>query len=72
MSDRTDALLAELIELQRRMLALQEASLANQREVMERQRRVLRGSAPVFALLVLAAVGPYIWNLVAYLVNAGS
>jgi hypothetical protein len=66
MSDRTEALLAELVELQRRQLANQEraiaqqtasvaqqdASVALQREAVERQRKAMR---IVWALVAIAA-----------------
>ena len=69
MSERTEVLLTELIDVQRRMLLLQETSLTNQREMLERQRRVLRQMVPVFGLVMLVIIGPYLWNLIAYLVN---
>jgi hypothetical protein len=69
MTERTDALLAELLEVQRRILAAQEQTVANQREMMSRQRAIIRGTLPMFLLVLLVAIGPYLWNLVAYLVN---
>ncbi len=69
MSQQTEILLAELLEVQRRMLVAQEAVVANQRELLERQRRVLRQTVPLFAVLLLVIVGPYLWNLIAYVVN---
>jgi hypothetical protein len=76
MSDRTESLLAELVELQRRQLANQEQALAIQRSAVDaqtgsielqrlannRQRIALR---LVFALIVLAllALFPLTWLL---------
>lgn len=69
MTERTDSLLADLLDVQRRVLAAQEQTVANQREMMDRQRAMIRRTLPLFVLLVLVAIGPYLWNLVAYLVN---
>jgi type VI protein secretion system component VasF len=69
MSERTDALLAELLDVQRRMLAAQEQAIANQREMMDRQRSVIRRTLPLFLVILLVAIGPYIWSVVAYLLN---
>ena len=69
MSAQTDTLLAELLEVQRRILAAQEKVVTNQLETMDRHRRLVRRSAPLFALFVLVAIGPYLWNLAAYILN---
>ena len=69
MSDQTDSLLAELLDVQRRILATQEASVANQREMLERQRRFARLGGPLVGLFLLAAFGPYLWNLLAFLTH---
>jgi hypothetical protein len=69
MSAQTDALLAELLDVQRRMLTAQEQVVATQLEMIARHRRLVRRSMPLLAVFGLAAVGPYLWNLVAYFVN---
>ena len=55
--------------MQRRVLAAQEQTVANHREMMDRQRAMIRRTLPIFVLLILVAIGPYLWNLVAYLMN---
>ena len=49
MTDRTDALLTQLIELHQRHLALQEASLENQRAALAGQQESLRAQRAVLA-----------------------
>jgi len=66
MSAQTDALLAELLDVQRRILAAQEKVVATQLEMIERHRRLVRRSVPLFAVFLLVAIGPYLWNLAAY------
>ena len=78
MSDRTEALLAELVELQRRQLANQEraiaqqaasvaqqdASVALQREAVERQRRALRVVWALIAIIVAILLVPTLYYAV--------
>jgi hypothetical protein len=67
MTDRAEALLAELVDVQRRTVAIQESIVANQREMMDRQRQVARRLLPAIALMMLVAIGPYLWRLIASL-----
>jgi hypothetical protein len=64
MSDRTEALLAELVELQKRNLANQEIAIARQQEsivmqagAIERQRSALKRIWLLIAFVILAVVG---------------
>ena len=77
MSDRTEALLAELVELQRRQLANQEEALAGQRRsidaqassvelqrlAVERQRKALRIVFTLIAIVVFLMFVPtlFLW-----------
>lgn len=69
MTDRTEALLAEMVELQRRSLANQEAALEGQRQAIEaqkvalhRQRGALRVVFGLIAIVVLATLVPWAWS----------
>jgi hypothetical protein len=64
MSDRTEALLAELVELQKRNLANQEIAIARQQEsivlqsgAIERQKAALKRIWLLIAFVILAVVG---------------
>ena len=74
MTERTEALLADLLEVQRRALANQETALANQTAALESQRlavaRQLRALRLVFLLVGLVAAAvllPYAWQWVVFL-----
>lgn len=67
MTDRTEALLAEMVELQRRFLANQEAALEGQRQAIEaqkvalqRQRGALRVVFGLIAVVLLALLVPLV------------
>ena len=67
MTARTDELLAQLVELQRRQLAAQEAAIANQRLMLERQQRIVRRGIPlILGFMALALYGPYLVQLARY------
>jgi len=67
MSERTNELLTELVALQSRQIAVQEAALENQQVQMERQRRVLRRTIPLLVgLIVLLSYGPYLFQWIRY------
>jgi hypothetical protein len=64
MSDRTESLLAELVELQKRNLANQEIAIARQQEsivlqsgAIERQKAALKRIWLLIAFVILAIVG---------------
>lgn len=70
MSDRTETLLAELIEVQRRQLANQERAIAHQEQALavqqaavERQRNALRATRVLVVVLVLLVGAPYVFML---------
>lgn len=78
MTDRTEALLAEMVELQRRSLANQEAALEGQRQAIEaqklalhRQRGALRVVFGLIAVVVLAMLVPLAWSWVQYYAMRG-
>ena len=60
MSDQTDALLAELLATQKRLLALEEEVLANQKIGVERQRRALIWFIPLLFLILLSPYLPWL------------
>lgn len=67
MSERTNELLTQLVALQSRQIAVQEAALENQQVQMERQRRVLRRAFPLLiGLIVLLSYGPYLFQWIRY------
>jgi len=67
MSERTNELLTELVALQSRQIAVQEAARENQQVQMERQRRVLRRTIPLLVgLIVLLSYGPYLFQWIRY------
>ncbi len=73
MTDRTEALLAEMVELQRRSLANQEAALEGQRQAIEaqqvalqRQRGALRVVFGLIALVTAFMIVPMIWGWFSY------
>jgi|GEM_PF-1802819 len=67
MSERTNELLTQLVALQSRQIAVQEAALENQQVQMERQRRVLRRTIPLLVgLIVLLSYGPYLFQWIRY------
>lgn len=64
MSDRTESLLAELVELQKRTVANQELAIARQQEsivlqagAIERQKSALKRIWLLIAFVILAIVG---------------
>jgi uncharacterized coiled-coil protein SlyX len=66
MSDRTEQLLAEILEINRRTLANQERAIARQeeaiivqREAVARQRRVLRVLIPLFVIVFVVILVPW-------------
>ena len=77
MSERIEALLAELVALQRQQLANQSASIEQQRLAVEQQRiaverqqrvvRLLRPALAVVIVGVLAILLPYFWQWAQYL-----
>ncbi|HEY0997403.1 MAG TPA: hypothetical protein VGD77_15520 [Gemmatimonadaceae bacterium] len=69
MTDRIEALLAEMVELQRRSVANQEAALEGQRQAIEtqqlalhRQRGALRVVFGLIAVVVLSVLVPWAWS----------
>ena len=73
MTDRTESLLAELVELQRRQVANQERAIAQQTEsiaiqaqAVERQRVALRRVWALIGLVLLLIVG---WPMLAWLLR---
>jgi len=67
MSERTNEPLTQLVALQSRQIAVQEAALENQQVQMERQRRVLRRTIPLLVgLIVLLSYGPYLFQWIRY------
>lgn len=70
MTERTNELLAQLVELQGRQITVLEAQLENQRIALERQRSVLRRSFPlVIGVMVLIVYGPYLFQWARYLLQ---
>ena len=70
LTERTNELLAQLVELQGRQIAVLEAQLENQQIALERQRSALRRSFPlVIGLVVLIAYGPYLFQWARYLLQ---
>ena len=77
MSERIEALLAELVEIQRQQLANQSASIEQQRLAVEqqciaveRQQRVVRLLRPALAVVIfgiLAILLPYLWQWIQFL-----
>lgn len=74
MSERTEALLAEIVELQRQQLSNQAAAIEQQRialeqqqEAMRRQRQAIRVVLPLVVVAILAILLPYAWQWVLYL-----
>ena len=74
--DPTLRVLEELRDLARadvarreRAIALQEEAIANQRQAIETQRRALRRLTPFVIIIILVILVPYLWNLIASLVN---
>ena len=64
MPDRTEELLAQIVDLLGRQLAAQQSSIEYQRLALERQRFVLRRVMPAFLIAVLLfGYGPYYFQL---------
>jgi hypothetical protein len=73
MDERAIRVLEEMRDLvreqgirQERVLALQEASVANQQRAMANQRGVVRWLLPVFLISMLLILVPYVWRLIVY------
>lgn len=76
MSERIEALLTELVALQRQQIANQTASIEQQRLAVEQQRiavdrqqRLVRLFRPLLALALVALLSillPYLWQWVRY------
>lgn len=70
MTERTNELLAQLVELQGRQIGVLEAQLENQRIALERQQSILRRSFPLLAVvMVLIVYGPYLFQWARYLLQ---
>jgi hypothetical protein len=74
MSDATEALLRELVELHRQQLANQATAIEQGRVMMEQQRlaiarqqRIIRLMVPLALLAFLSVLLPYLWRWVQYL-----
>jgi len=53
MTERTNELLAQLVELQGRQIGVLEAQLENQRIALERQQSILRRSFPLLVVVMV-------------------
>jgi hypothetical protein len=74
MTDQTTSLLAELLDVQKQLLANQARALEQQQlaiqqqfEAGARQRRALRFLIPLIAVVGAAILLPYAWQWVLYL-----
>jgi hypothetical protein len=74
MTERTEQLLADLLEVQRRVLANQDEALAMQRhavdlqvEAVARQRQAMRIIVPIVLVALAAALLPYAYRWVEFL-----
>ena len=66
MTDRTESLLAESLEVQRQLLANQNLAIEQQRVAFARQQRALRFVIPVVVLIILSVLLPYAWQWILY------
>jgi hypothetical protein len=70
MTERTNELLAQLVELQGRQIGVLEAQLDNQRIALARQQSILRRSFPLLVVvMVLIVYGPYLFQWARYLLQ---
>ncbi|HEU5077076.1 MAG TPA: hypothetical protein VFU02_22955 [Polyangiaceae bacterium] len=67
MTDRTESILAELLEVQRQLLANQNLAIEQQRVALARQQRALRFVIALVVIVALSVLLPYAWQWVLYL-----
>jgi hypothetical protein len=67
MTDRTESILAELLEIQRQVLANQNLAMEQQRVALARQQRALRFVIPLVFLVAFSVLLPYAWRWVLHL-----
>lgn len=67
MTDRSESLLAELLDVQKRVLANQEAALEQQRVATARYQRTVRLVMTLVLIVMAAILLPYAWQWVTFI-----